>query len=107
MADDGYAATAPVGSYPSNPFGLHDMLGNVWEWCADRYDEVYYGRSPAEDPTGPARGILRVCRGGAWNLSLPYARCANRGRYLPSDGEISLGFRVVAQWQAGSHGGRP
>ena len=94
-ADDGFAAAARVGSYPPNPFGLHDMLGNVWEWCADRYGKGYYASSPQADPPGPSAGVMRVCRGGAWNVFAPDARCAKRGAYLPSDGDPWIGFRVV------------
>ena len=93
--DDGHAASAPVGSYPSNPFGIHDMLGNVWEWCLDWYGRDYYRQSPAVDPRGPASGHMRVCRGGAWNVFPPDARCAKRGAFIPADGCIWVGFRVV------------
>lgn len=65
--DDGEAATAPVGKYPANPFGLHDMLGNVREWCADWYDAAYYATSPRVDPPGPTTGTRRVVRGCGWN----------------------------------------
>lgn len=51
--EDGHLGTAPVASYPANGYGLHDMAGNVWEWCADRFDPGWYSVSPTMDPTGP------------------------------------------------------
>ncbi len=92
---DGFPAAAPVGSFPENPFGLCDMLGNVWEWCADWYDRGYYAVSPSVDPTGPRQGLMRVCRGGAWNVFPPDARCAKRGAYLLQDGSPWIGFRII------------
>ena len=64
--DDGFRQIAPVGSYPANPFGLLDMAGNVWQWCADWYDADYYRESPSDDPAGAAHGRHRVARGGSW-----------------------------------------
>ena len=63
---DGYVHTSPVGRFPANPFGLHDMIGNVWEWCADWYDKDYYRTSPREDPPGPFIGQSRAYRGGCF-----------------------------------------
>ena len=62
----GMKGPVAVGSYEPNGYGLYDMAGNVQEWVADRYDAEYYKNSPAEDPTGPAKGRHRVIRGGGW-----------------------------------------
>ncbi len=93
--DDGYAQTAPVGSYPAgaSPYGALDMAGNVWEWVANWYAEGYYGRSPERNPTGPESGEARVLRGGSWLNYSSRARCAYRNRDIPDDGFSSSGFR--------------
>ena len=64
-ASDGFAFTSPAGSFKPNAFGLHDMLGNAWEWTADWHDEAYYAASPLADPQGPLEGSVRVRRGGS------------------------------------------
>ena len=96
-AADGYEYTAPVGSFASDasPYGCLDMAGNVWEWCADRYDDGYYSKSPARNPTGPRDGKLRVLRGGSWFILSKYVRAALRGRGRPSRGGGFVGFRCV------------
>ena len=84
-ANDGYVFTAPVGKFKPNAFGLYDMHGNAWQWCADWYGAEYYAASPADDPTGPDSGNGRVLRGGSWDYGPNYARSANRVRYTPDD----------------------
>jgi formylglycine-generating enzyme required for sulfatase activity len=68
FVDDGFTAAAPVGSYPAGvgPYGTFDMVGNVWEWVADYYDEDYYSESPADNPAGPAYGGQMAARGGGY-----------------------------------------
>jgi formylglycine-generating enzyme required for sulfatase activity len=94
-ASDGYAFTAPVGSYAPNNFGLFDMTGNVTEWCQDWFDLSYYGSSPGVDPTGPAEGKSRVIRGGGWTANPMQCRSAARWLGPPDDCLWDTGFRVV------------
>ncbi|MBM3226857.1 MAG: formylglycine-generating enzyme family protein, partial [Candidatus Tectomicrobia bacterium] len=97
--DDGYATTAPVGSYPANGYGLYDMSGNVWEWVADWYDAQFYGTSASREknPENREEGQgLRVVRGGAWDLSAVYLRAAVRVRIAPAARYVPMGVRCVA-----------
>jgi sulfatase modifying factor 1 len=90
--------TAPVGSFPTgaSPYGVLDMAGNVWQWCADWFDEKYYESSPKSNPTGPASGTFRVLRGGSWYYcSEIIFRCANRFRFAQRFGFNDYGFRCV------------
>jgi formylglycine-generating enzyme required for sulfatase activity/outer membrane protein assembly factor BamB len=89
------ARTSAVGSYPANAWGLHDMHGNVWEWCADYYDRDYYKHSPRDDPAGPATGSVRVIRGGEWYGDARDCRSAFRYADLPTGVFYVLGFRVA------------
>jgi formylglycine-generating enzyme required for sulfatase activity len=96
LARDGYVFTAPVGRFRANAFGLYDMHGNVWEWCADWYAEGYYATSPAADPQGPDAGESRIFRGGSWGSMPDYYRSACRnGKWWSHFMRTSdLGFRV-------------
>ncbi|MFN5907596.1 MAG: formylglycine-generating enzyme family protein, partial [Planctomyces sp.] len=98
----------PVGTRQPNPLGLHDVHGNVFEWCLDWFDPDYYLRSPAADPSGPLEPPApadtetlaeRVCRGGSWARN--DVTCSSGFRFSASDEDsrssLEFGFRVVAE----------
>jgi formylglycine-generating enzyme required for sulfatase activity len=100
---DKWEYCAPVGSFESNGYGLYDMAGNTWEWCADWYYGNYYNNSPTKDPLGPDKGQLfdwggpcRVLRGGSWNISTTNGRVAGRDFNIPSNMYFTYGFRCVS-----------
>ncbi|MCA9092972.1 MAG: SUMF1/EgtB/PvdO family nonheme iron enzyme [Planctomycetaceae bacterium] len=94
-SEDGYAFTAPVGSFLPNAFGLSDMHGNVWELCLDWYDKSYYLSSPVVNPLGPSSGSDRVLRGGSWSDGPVFCRSASRLDFQPWHRNFNQGFRVV------------
>ena len=98
-----------VGKKKPNAFGLYDMHGGNWEWCADYYDRDFYTRSPLKDPTGPERGRFRTLRGGSWFRYAKYCRSSYRRFFYPasnSDGVTAyisdFGCRLVINLESES-----
>lgn len=92
--------TVTVGCLPPNAWGLHEMHGNVWEWCSDWYDVGASGN--ARDPEGPALGSSRVLRGGSWISNAVNARSARRNALDPGPRDGRIGFRLApGRWAAG------
>lgn len=92
---DSSAYTAPVESYPSNGYGLHDMAGYVWEWCRDWYDAAYYEKSPYKNPAGPNTGFRGIIRGGCYSSKAEHLRCATRVALSPGTFDQLAGFRIA------------
>jgi formylglycine-generating enzyme len=87
--------TSPVGSFAPNDYGLHDMAGNVQEWCNDFYYSDYYSISPHDNPHGPTWGDMRILRGTCWNFYAVDGRCAARTYIDASHRYYSRGFRLA------------
>ncbi len=87
--------TRGAGTKKPNKWGIYDMHGNVWEWCADWYSANYYSKSPYKNPKGPGNGQYRVLRGGSWFYDSNFCRSVFRDRYDPEGGFNNIGFRCV------------
>ncbi len=93
--DDGFAVSAPVGSFIPNNFGLYDVLGNAWEWCEDVYNSEAYTKLPKDNPVYGGSGEYRVMRGGGWSNGPLGVRSSHRVGLSPDFGHHALGFRLV------------
>jgi formylglycine-generating enzyme len=95
---DGFYGTCAVSEFPANGYGLHNMTGNVWEWCQDWFSPSYYDVSPRRDPRGPAQGTHRVMRGGSYLCHRSYCaryRVDARSANTPDTSTGNLGFRCA------------
>ncbi len=92
---DGYAYTAPVGSFRPNDLGIYDMSGNVYEWVGDWQKDGYYAMSPRNNPRGPDSGRYKLMRGGAWDLEPDTARTTSRYWNIAGGRAVCIGFRIA------------
>jgi len=101
--EDGFLGTCAVGAFPPNGYGLHNVSGNVWEWCADWFSASFHAQQPAagsrDNPTGPPDGAARVLRGGSYLCHRSYCnryRVAARSSNTPDSSTGNMGFRCAA-----------
>jgi formylglycine-generating enzyme required for sulfatase activity len=95
---DGFVGTCPATHFPPNGYGLYNVAGNVWEWCADWWSPEYHVEGPRRDPSGPSKGSARVMRGGSYLCHKSYCnryRVAARTSNTPDSSTGNLGFRTV------------
>lgn len=103
---DGYKATAPVGSFPRDvsPFGVADGAGNLMEWVADWYAEDSYRSDSKRNPQGPDHGVYKVLRGGGYTSTGQDIRITSRNRMVPDFRDETIGFRCAGTGKAGGDG---
>jgi formylglycine-generating enzyme required for sulfatase activity len=97
--DDGHYGTAPAVSYAPNTYGLYNMTGNVWEWCADWFSRTHHATATRENPLGPPSGETKVIRGGSYLCHESYCfryRVAARSANSPDSSTGNMGFRIAA-----------
>jgi formylglycine-generating enzyme len=96
VGNDLWSGASPVGKFAPNGYGLYDMAGNVFEWCADWYEKGYYSKSQRDNPKGSDTGTTRVVRGGGFGYTANFLRVADRfGSYFPSNAYPFVGFRCA------------
>lgn len=97
--EDGYKGTNPVDQFPANEFGLHNIVGNVWEWTSDWWTIRHNPLVVHQNPTGPESGKDKVKKGGSFMCHKDYCyryRCAARSQNTPDSSAYNLGFRCAA-----------
>jgi len=98
LAEDGYAAPAPVDAFPPNAYGLYTVTGNAWEWCSDWFHPTYHVTATRTNPVGPPDGAGKVIRGGSYLCHRSYCnryRVAARTSNTPDSATTNMGFRCV------------